>query len=266
MCLFHARSRANAACGLKDAVLGGGPAAAGDAVAVDAVHAKHEGTVLGALAVLRPLRRATNLASALHPERNSEAFHTFAQSAGCLSSHVLGIPSCRPLNLVVCNLHARAGSAPMTKKQLGGERGAHHLVAVHFSPLMTGHEACMLLSSSLPVSDMSQNRMASPVRGLLAGPRFAHCVKPRRQRCSAAAERICTPRTGEKLSAAFFASSSAQRDLSGKTVSPPSSTSDKNMSTVATRCVFPCGSTCSAARRQLRPQRRSARRSACTHV
>ena len=34
----------------------------------------------------------------------------------------------------------------------------------------------MLLSSSSPVSFMSQNRIASPVRGLMAGPRFAHCA------------------------------------------------------------------------------------------
>jgi len=59
-----------------------------------------------------------------------------------------------------------------------------------------------------------------------------------------AAEHSTPWRTAEKLADAFLTSGSAQVDLSGKTVSPPSSTSDRNMSTVATRCVLPCVSTC----------------------
>ena len=50
-----------------------------------------------------------------------------------------------------------------------------HLVAVHFSPRVTGQEACSAAWSSFPSTLVLQNRMASPVCGLTDGPRWAHC-------------------------------------------------------------------------------------------
>ena len=101
--------RAHAARVLRHAGLGGGQAAAGDAVAVHAVHAKHECLVLGALAVLGPLRIACARQRLIEASRmGAVPQRALLQSSGCLSSHVFGMPSCNPLNLLVCIL--RAGS------------------------------------------------------------------------------------------------------------------------------------------------------------
>ena len=98
---------AHAARALRHVGLAAGEAAAGDAVAVDAVHAKHEARILCALAVLRPLRGAARTRVSIAVEASPTPRRAFLQSSGCLSSHVFGMPSCMPLNFVVCILRAQ---------------------------------------------------------------------------------------------------------------------------------------------------------------
>ena len=85
-----------------------------------------------------------------------------------------------------------------------------HFVADHFTPLSTGHPACVDFTSSFPAVSMDQKSSASPRRAFTATPLRAH------------AENASSPSCGFSL-------------VSGNTVSPPLSTSERYIRTVATR-------------------------------
>mmetsp|Transcript_3782 Transcript_3782/g.16038 ORF Transcript_3782/g.16038 Transcript_3782/m.16038 type:complete len:234 (+) Transcript_3782:194-895(+) len=85
-----------------------------------------------------------------------------------------------------------------------------HFVADHLTPFETGHPACVDFTSSFPPTSRDQNKSASPRRGFTATPRWAHSENASSSACG--------------FSFVY-----------GNTVSPPSSTSERYMRTVATR-------------------------------
>mmetsp|Transcript_13647 Transcript_13647/g.45112 ORF Transcript_13647/g.45112 Transcript_13647/m.45112 type:complete len:232 (+) Transcript_13647:871-1566(+) len=143
---------------------------------------------------------------ALHPQRQSSNMNlgffrhspAFAQAlqVSCLLSHPGGA----------------CGGGGATHRN---GRAWIHFVAVHFVPLMTGHPACMDLGSILFSDETLQNNNPSPFLGFTATLPSAHSLH------------------GPFLETAM---SWSIHSLSGKAVSPPSSTSDKYSNTVATRC------------------------------
>jgi hypothetical protein len=89
-----------------------------------------------------------------------------------------------------------------------------HFVAVHFSPLITGHPACIDRWSILFSGVMLQNSSPSPFLGLTA-----------------------TRSTAQSLHGPFSSPLVGSiHSLSGNAVSPPSSTSVRYRRTVATLC------------------------------
>lgn len=144
---------------------------------------------------------------------------------------------------------------------------SHHFVADHFWPLITGQLPCKDLGSKRPSVLMLQNKTMSPFRGLYAKPCMAHSEYPacacggsnsgHRSGCAAA-----TPRqrghnhtTASTCHSAKYPPPCANEyptalvwplgtGTLGKTVSPPSSTSDRYMRPVASRFP-PMSSACS---------------------
>ena len=183
------------------------------------------------ISAVPPLSRSAFSASNFLISRGpaSHALHAHRQSCSMNPGFFLHSPAFAHALHSSCLLSHPGGA-------LGGAGADHrnglawiHFVAVHFSPAITGHPACMLCGSMVFSLFTDQNSKPSPFRGLTATLPCKEKKTRRQYNCPYGYKNklVTSAHSLHFCPSAHVFSSGVIHSLSGNAVSPPSSTSER---------------------------------------